>query len=121
LSIPFTNVDPDVGVPAVSLFSVATYSAIVVASQSACDGCDNTPTSAANLARVQASFGTFLDAGGGIVGLSGAGVPNAYGYLPGSSGAAQFGSPPISGYVQTAFGASINVPAVNGNETHNFF
>ena len=31
------------------------------------------------------------------------------------------GSPPSTGYVQTAAGAALGLPAVNGNPTHNFF
>jgi hypothetical protein len=120
LAIPFTNIDPDVGVPAASNFNVANFSAMVVASDSTCGGCDNTSTSIANLTAASAAIGAFLNAGGGIVALAGASnAPTYYGFIPAT--ASGFGSPPSSGYVQTAYGASISVPAVNGNPTHNFF
>jgi hypothetical protein len=120
LSIPFTNIDPDAGVPAASNFSVATYSAMAVASDATCGGCDNTSTSIAHLTSASAAIGAFLNAGGGIVAFAGAGnAASYYGFLPAS--ASGFGSPPSSGYVQTTFGAAIGIPAVNGNPTHNFF
>ena len=120
LGIAFTRVDPDVGVPAASLFNVATFSAIVVASDATCGGCDNTTVSIANLTAAAAAIAAFGNAGGGIVGLAGASNASTYyGFLPAS--ASGFGSPPSTGYVQTAFGASIGIPAVNGDPTHNFF
>jgi hypothetical protein len=120
LGIPFTYIDSDVGVPAASNFSTGTYSAIAVASEASCGGCDNTPTSIANLTAAAASFGSFLNAGGGIVAFAGASnAATDYGFLPAT--ASGFGSPPSNGYVQTAFGASIGAPAVNNNPTHNFF
>jgi hypothetical protein len=120
LGIPFTNIDPDIGVPAASNFNVATYSAIAVASDATCGGCDNTPTSIANLTAASSAIGAFLNAGGGIVAFAGAdNASTYYGFLPAT--ASGFGSPPSSGYVQTAFGASVSIPAVNGNPTHNFF
>src|SRR5437016_891197 len=120
LGIPFTNVNPDAGVPAASNFNVATYSAMAVASDQSCGGCDNTATSIANLTGASAAIGAFLNAGGGIVAFSGAGnAATYYGFIPAT--ASGFGSPPSSGYAQTAFGASIGIPAVNGNATHNFF
>ena len=120
LGIAFTRVDPDVGVPAASLFNVATFSAVVVASDGTCGGCDNTTVSIANLTAAAAAIAAFGNAGGGIVGLAGASNASTYyGFLPAS--ASGFGSPPSTGYVQTAFGASIGIPAVNGDPTHNFF
>ncbi len=81
LGIPFTNINPNTGIPAASNFDV-------------------TP-------------------GGGIVGLSGASNTSYYSFLP--AVATNFGSPPSTGYVQTALGASTGIPAVNGDATHNFF
>jgi len=69
IGVPYTNIDPDAGVPAASNFNVANYSAIVIASDSICGG----------------------------------------------------GTPPSTGFTQTAFGATIGIPAVNGDPTHNFF
>ncbi len=118
--VPFTNIDPDIGVPAASNFNVATYSAIAVASDSTCGGCDNTATSIANLTAAAPAIQAFLDAGGGIVAFAGASRASTYyGFLPASASAG--GSPPSTGFIQTAFGASIGIPAVNGDATHNFF
>src|SRR5439155_20199249 len=39
LGISFTNVNPALGVPAASLFSVLSFSAMIVASDSSCGGC----------------------------------------------------------------------------------
>jgi len=120
LGISFTNIDPDLGVPAASNFNVANFSAMVVASDSTCVGCDNTPTSITNLTGASTAIGTFLNAGGGIVALAGASnAATYYGFIPAT--ASGFGSPPSSGYVQTPFGATVGIPAVNGNATHNFF
>jgi hypothetical protein len=120
LGIPFTNVDPDVGVPASSLFNVANFSAMIVASDQSCGGCDNTTTSITNLTAASAAIASFANAGGGIGALAGAANASTYyGFIPAS--ASGFGSPPDTGYVQTAFGASVGIPAVNGNPTHNFF
>ena len=45
---------------------------------------------------------------------------NAYDYVP-TAATNPGGNPPTSGYLQTAFGATLGLPAVNGNTTHNFF
>jgi hypothetical protein len=121
LGIPFDNVDPDVGVPSAALFNTAIYSAIIVASDQSCGGCDNTTTSSANLAAAVASFTNFYSNGGGLVGLSGSTNLNYYDFLP--IPVKQFGGPGIgsTGFVQTAYGAEIGVPAVNGDPTHDFF
>ena len=120
LGIPNKPIDPDVEVPAAANFNVADYSAMVVASDSSCGGCDNTPVSIANLRAASAAIGAFLNAGGGIVAFAGAmNASTYYGFLPAS--ASGFGSPPPSGYVQTSSAASTGIPEVNGNQTHNFF
>jgi hypothetical protein len=121
LGIPFTNVDPN-NAPAVAavVFNPTVYSAIVVASQDSCGGCDNSVAGLANIASRKADIGTFLDAGGGIVGLSGAGNSNYYDFVP-TAATNPGGSPPATGYVQTTDGASVGIPPVNGDETHNFF
>ena len=120
LGIPFTNIDPDVGVPAASNFNVATYSAIAVASDSTCGGCDNTATSISNLTAASAAIGAFLNAGGGIVAFAGGTRASTYyGFLPASASGS--GTPPSTGFVQTAFGVTVGIGAVNGDPTHNFF
>jgi hypothetical protein len=108
------------GAALAALFDHTKYSAFVVASDSSCGGCDNSPTGEANIAAQSAAIAAFVSAGGGIVGLSGASnAANYYNFVP--EAASGGGSPPSSGYTQTAYGASIGVPAVNGDATHNFF
>ncbi len=120
LGIPYTRIDPDIGVPAASNFNVAVYSAMAVASDSTCGGCSNTLTSIANLTAAAPAIRAFLDARGGIVALTGASnAATYYGFLPASAAGA--GSPPSNGFEQTPYGASIGIPAVNGDATHNFF
>jgi RHS repeat-associated protein len=119
LGVPFVRVDPDVGVPSASLFDVAQFSAIVVASDQSCGGCDNDATSSANIAGAASAIATFFASGGGIVAFAGAHNTSYYQFVPAS--ASGFGNPPSTGYVQTAFGASVGIPPVNGDPTHNFF
>ena len=101
-------------------FNPATYSAFAVASELGCGGCDLTPAEVALVTAQSAAIADFLNAGGGILGLTGDGDPLAYAYVP-ASASNPGGSPPSTGYVQTAFGASLSLPPVNGNPTHNFF
>ena len=119
LGIPFTNVDPSVGVAA-SLFNPLVYSAFLVASDFTCGGCDNTPAGEANIIARAAAISAFANAGGGIIGFAGASnAATYYSFLPAS--ASGFGSPPSSPYFQTAAGLALGIPAVNGDPTHNFF
>jgi len=121
LGIAFTNINPNTAASVTdSLFDHSIYSAFIVASESSCGGCDNSPAGIANIASHFSAITSFFNSGGGILGLAGAGDPNAYAYVPESATNAG-GSPPSTGYVQTAFGASLGIPAVNGDATHNFF
>jgi PEP-CTERM motif len=120
LGIPFTNVTP--GAVTGSMFNHSVYSAFVVASVTSCGGCDNPPGTGTILAGFETQIASFFDAGGGIVGLAGAGDPAAYAYAPENGGT----TTPIfvsSGFVATATGLA-GIPgftAVNGDETHNTF
>ena len=120
IGVSFTRVDPDLGVPAASLFSTSTYSAIVIASDQTCGGCDNTTTSSANLAAAASSFATFVNAGGGVVAFAGASNTSYYAFLPASAT-----NPGIvscfSCFTQTTAGASVGIPAVNSDAPHNYF
>jgi len=58
---------------AAALFDHSVYSAITVAWDSSCGGCDNDTTSSTNLAAAKASFVSFFNAVGGIT--------NYYGFL----------------------------------------
>lgn len=121
LGISFTNVNPD-NASAITdaLFNHSLYSGFVVASLSSCGGCDNSPADITNIAAHSSAIDSFFNAGGGILGLAGAGDSSAYSYVPEAATNAG-GSPPDTGYVQTAAGAAAGVPAVNGDPTHNFF
>jgi RHS repeat-associated protein len=119
LGIPFSNIDPDAGVPAAALFDVTRFSAIVIASDLTCGGCDNTPTSSTNLSGASTAIAAFFSAGGGIAAFAGAQNTSYYRFVPAS--ASGFGNPPPTGYVQTALGVALGIPAVNGDPTHNFF
>jgi hypothetical protein len=121
LGVPFTNVSTAAGiVPA--LFDPTKFSAMAVASITSCGGCDNTPAFVATLhtAANQTAINSFFNAGAGILGLAGALDAAAYAYVP-TAATNPGGNPPSTGYLQTAFGASLGLPAVNGNTTHNFF
>jgi hypothetical protein len=102
-------------------FNHSLYSAFVVASVTTCGGCDNPVGTGATLAaNFSTAIATFFNAGGGIYGLAGATDPSAYAYVPESATNAG-GNPPSTGYVTTAAGVALGVPAVNGDTTHNFF
>lgn len=121
LGIAFTNIDPsNAANVTASLFDHSVYSAFVVASVTSCGGCDNSPAAVSNIAAQSAAIATFFNAGGGIIGLAGASDASAYAYVPEAATNAG-GSPPSTGYVQTAQGATLGLPAVNGDTTHNFF
>ena len=121
LGVSYVNVDPSAAGPIdATVFDPTKYSAIVIASDQSCGGCDLTTASEAKLAADSAAITAFADAGGGIVALSGAeNASTYYNFLPQT--ASGFGIPPTNGYSQTAAGAAAGIPAVNNDETHNFF
>jgi hypothetical protein len=122
LGYSFTNISTAAGIVP-SLFDPTKFSAMVVASITSCGGCDNTPAFVETLhsgAGNQAAIDAFFNAGSGILGLAGALDSNAYDYVP-TAATNPGGNPPSTGYLQTAFGASLGLPPVNGDTTHNFF
>jgi hypothetical protein len=119
LGISFVNVNPS-GPIVDSVFNHSLYSAMIVASDVNCGGCDNTDANLANIATHTTAINAFFNAGGGILGLAGASDVNAYAYVP-AAAANGGGSPPPSGFVETALGTSLGLTAENGDETHNFF
>ena len=124
LGIPFTNVVPTAGnlagASGAALFDPTLYSAFAVASVSTCGGCDNPPGTGTIIAGQSAAIAAFFNAGRGVLGLTGASDVNAYAYVP-TSASNGGGSPGSSGFVQTAQGLTLGIPAVNGDPTHNFF
>jgi hypothetical protein len=119
LGISFVNVNPS-GAIADSVFDHSLYSAMIVASDSSCGGCDNSDADLAKIATHTTAINAFFNAGGGILGLAGAGDANAYAYVP-EAAANGGGFPPSNGFVETALGTSLGLTAENGDPTHNFF
>ena len=120
LSIPFVNINPSTATLTAGMFDHTVYSAIAVASITSCGGCDNTAADNANVATQSAAIASFFNAGGGILGFSGAQDANAYAYVP-EAAANGGGSPPSSGFVETAAGTAAGLVAENGDATHNYF
>jgi len=117
LGIAFTNVNPNTAASVTdALFNTATFSAFIVASDSSCGGCDNSPAGEANIAAHATAIGNFLNAGGGIVGFAGANSPNYYAFVPQT--ATSVGGAESNGYSATGIAG---IPAVNGDATHNLF
>jgi hypothetical protein len=110
------------GAVTAGMFDHTKYSAFAVASVTSCSGCDNLPGTGATLAGFETAITSFFNAGGGILGLTGASDPSAFSYVPEAGGT----TTPIftsSGFVATANGLA-DIPgftAVNGDETHNTF
>ncbi len=120
LGIAFTNVNPDNAASVTdALFNNSLYSAFIVASDTTCSGCDNNAAGEANIAAHATAIDNFLNAGGGIIGLAGASSTGYYDFVPQT--ASSVGGAPSTGYTQTAEGATLGIPAVNGNATHNLF
>jgi hypothetical protein len=77
-AIPYTVVDPTSPAFATTPINVATFSAIIIASDSSCGGCDN---DAADIAAIQARVSeiqAFFTAGGGLLYLAGASDRGTY-------------------------------------------
>ena len=121
-SLGFNVTSRSVATVAAIDFDHSLYGAFAVASVSTCGGCDNPVGSGTILAGFSAAIASFFNAGGGILGMTGASDPNAFDYVPESGGVAT----PIfdsSGFVATAAGLA-GIPgfdAVNGDQTHNIF
>lgn len=120
LGVSFVNVNPNTAASVTaSLFDNTKYSAFIVASDSSCGGCDNSPGGEANIAAQSAAIEAFLNGGGGVVGLAGADSSGYYSFVP--QAATSVGGAPSTGYSQTSVGASFGINAVNGDPTHNLF
>jgi hypothetical protein len=120
LGIAHTTINPEIaGNVTDALFNPVLYSAFAVASDITCSGCDLDAAGEANIAAHSTAVGNFLNAGGGILGLAGANSLNYYAFVPQT--ASSVGGAPSNGYSQTAVGATLGIPAVNGDPTHNLF
>jgi hypothetical protein len=120
LGVPIVSVS--VGSVTAGMFNHSVYSAFAVASVTSCGGCDNPTGTGTALAGFSSAIASFFDAGGGILGLTSAGDPNGFAYVPDAAGSPT----PIftsSGFTATPTGLA-GIPgfiAVNGDETHNVF
>ena len=133
LGIPHDTVDPTSPAFAGTALSTSTYSAIAVASDSSCGGCDlndtpsatsQTPDSDAINARAS-SITAFFNAGGGVIAFAGAdhgdgsastGPDTYYSFIPVPVGGAAVASP----FTLTAAGRAIGLEDVSaGIGTHN--
>jgi hypothetical protein len=118
----YSVVKESVGAVVGTDFDATKYSAFAVASVTTCGGCDNPVGTGTALAAFSSSIASFFNAGGGILGMTGANDPKAFDYVPESGGV----TTPIfssSGFVATANGLA-DIPgfaAVNGDQTHNTF
>ena len=122
LGVAYDKVDPDAGMPSASLFDASKYSAIGVASDVTAGGTDNTTTSSSNLIAAKSSFSAFHKAGGGIFAFAAADNAHYYDFLPVVAVAIDINNESVtSGFSQTAFGASVGIPALNGDITHDVF
>lgn len=119
LGISWVNVNPSSAISA-SVFDPTKYSAIAVASDQSCGGCDNNSTGSANLAAQSGAIASFFNAGGGIVALAGASNTGYYSFLPSAAT-----NPGVIScetcFSQTAAGLLVGIPAVNGDFPHNVF
>ena len=97
-------------------FNPTVYRAFAVASDRDCGGCDNSSADIASITAQSAAITGFLNAGGGILGLAGGAFDDlTYAYVTIHATNAE-GFPPTFGYVQTADGLALGLPAVNGDE-----
>jgi hypothetical protein len=121
-TLGFNVVAKTVGAITAADFDNSLYGSFAVASVTGCGGCDNPAGSGLVLAGFSAAIASFFNAGGGILGMTGDGDPNAFAYVPESGGTiSAIGD--ISGFVATAAGTA-GIPgfaAVNGDQTHNVF
>jgi hypothetical protein len=77
-AIPFTVVDPSSAAFPTTPLSVANWSAIIIASDSTCGGCDNDTADIAAINARTAELQAFFSAGGGLLYLAGAGNRATY-------------------------------------------
>ncbi|UAK26472.1 PEPxxWA-CTERM sorting domain-containing protein [Sphingomonas nostoxanthinifaciens] len=102
------------------MFDVTKYSAIAIASDIDCGGCDLRASDVAAISAHATAISAFFNAGGGILGMAAADDPLGYAYVP-EAAVNGGGSPPSSGFVETAEGTAAGLVAENGDPTHNYF
>lgn len=117
----FTVTKVTTGAVTGGMFNHGTYNAFAVASVTTCGGCDNPVGTGAGLAAFSTQIAAFVDAGGGVLGMTEATDPTGFAYVPQAAGGSPIGG--SSGFVATANGVAdiSGFAAVNGDETHNIF
>jgi len=100
--------------------NTATYSAVVIASDSSCGGCDNSAADITAINARTADLQAFFTAGGGLLYLAGAGNRDTYYLSVPIPAAAAAVSPP---FTVTAAGAALGITTADANccATHNSF
>jgi hypothetical protein len=81
-AFPTTVVDPSSPAFATTPISTANWSAIIIASDTLCGGCDNDAADVAAINARTAELQAFFTAGGGLVYLAGSGRPGYYDSVP---------------------------------------
>jgi hypothetical protein len=118
-AFPTVVIAPSSAAFATATINTATYSAVIIASDQNCGGCDNTPASITAINARTAALQAFFTAGGGLMYLAGALDPGYYDSVPVPATAVAV-SPPFT--VQPP-GAALGLTTAEANccATHNSF
>jgi hypothetical protein len=120
VTFPSVVIAPSSAAFATTPINVATYSAVVIASDSTCGGCDNNTASITAINARTADLQAFFSAGGGLLYLAGAGNRATYYNSVPIPAAAAAVSPP---FTVTPAGAALGITTADANccATHNSF
>jgi hypothetical protein len=119
-AIPFTVVDPTSPAFATTPISTANWSAIIIASDSSCGGCDNTTADITAINARTSEIQAFFSAGGGLLYLAGAdNRATYYSSVPVPATGVAVSSP----FTVTSVGTSLGLTSADANccATHNSF
>jgi len=118
-AFPSVTIAPSSAAFTTAPIDVSTYSAVIIASDQNCGGCDNTPASIAAINARITVLQAFFSAGGGVMFLAGALDPGYYNSVPVPATAVAV-SPPFT--IQPA-GAALGLTTAEANccATHNSF
>ena len=117
---PFTVVDPSSAAFTTTPISTANWSAIIIASDSSCGGCDNDAADIAGINARTAAIQAFFSAGGGLLYLAGAGNrATYYNSVPIPAAAVAVAGP----FTVTSVGTALGLTSTDANccATHNSF
>jgi hypothetical protein len=118
-TFPTVVMSPSGAAFATATIDTATYSAVIIASDQNCGGCDNTPASITGINARTAALQAFFTAGGGLLYLAGAGTAGYYASVPVPATAAPVTQP----FTLTAAGVAVGLDPIEINccATHNSF